>query len=90
MFVYNPSKKRGEAYKLARPFVGVYLILQFQYGTGLQVIASPTAPIIRVALNRIRLCPIEIKGSFETRTEMMRQKDSQQNTIAVKKIARRR
>ena len=51
------------------------------------MIASPTAPIIRVALNTIRLCPIEIKGSFETRTEMMQQNDSQQNTIAVKKIA---
>jgi len=42
----------------------------------LQLIARPSAPTIRVALNRIRLCPAEIKGSLKAGVDTMEQQDS--------------
>ena len=64
VFVYNPSKKRGKAYKLARPFEGPYRVLKLHpNGADLKLISKPMATVIRVALNRIRLCPREIAES---------------------------
>ena len=64
VFVYNPSKKQGKAYKLARPFMGPYQILKlYDNGADLRLISKPAAASIRVSLNRIRMCPKEMADS---------------------------
>ena len=65
VFVYNPSKKQGKAYKLARPFMGPYWILKlYDNGAELRSISKPAAAAsIRVSLNRIRMCPKEMADS---------------------------
>ena len=61
VFVCNPSKKQGKAYKLARPFMGPYRILKlYDNGADLRLISKPAAASIRVSLNLIRLCPKEM------------------------------
>ena len=64
VFVYNPAKKQGKAYKLARPFMGPYRILKlYDNGADLRLIAKPAAASIRVSFNRIRMCPKEMADS---------------------------
>ena len=61
VFVYNPSKKQGKAYKLAKLFESSYRVLELHpNGANLKLISKPMATAIHVALNRIRLCPREI------------------------------
>ena len=64
VFVYTPSEKKGKEYKFACPFVGPYRVLK-AYGNGakLQRISKPNSQPIRVALNRVRLCPAEIRDT---------------------------
>ena len=64
VFVYNPSKKQGKAYKLARPYMGPYRILKlYDNGADLRLISKPAAASIRVSLHRIRMCPKEMADS---------------------------
>ena len=64
VFVYNPSKKQGKAYKLARPFMSPCCILKlYNNGADLRLIAKPAAVSIRVSFNRIRMCPKEMADS---------------------------
>ena len=61
VYVYTPAKKSGAAYKFICPFVGPYRVVR-QYNTGVNVhlVSKPFAKPIRVALNRVRMCPEEI------------------------------
>ena len=64
VFVYTPSEKKGKAYKFACPFVGPYRVLEaYDNGAKLQRISKPNSQPIRVALNRVRLCPAEIRDA---------------------------
>ena len=61
VFVYHPAVKRGKAYKFSRSFVGPYRVLTlYRNGAEVKLVAKPTTQSIRVALNRVRLCPNEI------------------------------
>jgi len=61
VFVFDPAKKVGKAYKFARPFKGPYRVIKlFPNGVELSLISKPNSPTIRVALNRVRRCPREI------------------------------
>ena len=61
VFVYSPAERSGKAYKFARPFKGPYRVMKMlPSGAELSLIAEPTGPTIRVALNRLRRCPKEI------------------------------
>ena len=61
VFVYCPAEKTGKAYKFARPFKGPYRVMKIlSNGAELSLIAEPTRPTIRVALNCLRRCPKEI------------------------------
>ena len=65
VFVYSPTEKKGKAYKFARPFKGSYRVMKMlPNGAELSLIAEPTRPTIRVALNRLRHCPKEIPDSL--------------------------
>ena len=66
VFVLMPGEKRGKAYKLAKPFKGPYRILSlFDNGAEVQLVEKPQSGSIRVALNRVRRCPVEISTSEE-------------------------
>jgi len=74
VFVYTPSEKRGKAYKFACPFVGPYRVLElYDNGVKLKRIDKPKAQQIRVALNRVRLCPAEIRGTSAEGNETVEQ-----------------
>ena len=62
VFVYMPALKSGPAHKLARPFQGPYRVVE-TYPNGVAVIPveKPRAASIRVALNRVRRCPEQIR-----------------------------
>ena len=81
VFVFSPAKKRGKAYKLARPFVGPYCVLKLHpNGVDLQLISKPSSPTIRVALNRIRLCPKEIDKLTNANSGILEQTQQDSNT----------
>ena len=66
VFVYNPSKKQGKAYKLARSFMGPYRILKlYANGADLRLIAKPAAASIRVSLNWITIA-VQIPQTIQT------------------------
>ena len=80
VFVFSPSKKRGEAYKLARPFVGPYRVLKLHpNGVDLQLITNPSSPVIRVALHRVRLCLKEIDKLTNVNSGMLEQTQQDSN-----------
>ena len=61
VFVYSPAERSSKAYKFSRPFKGPYHVMKMlSSGAELSLIAEPTGPTIRVALNRLRRCPKEI------------------------------
>ena len=60
------GKKTGKAYKFACPYVGPYRVLElYNNGASVKLISKPNDSPIRVALNRVRLCPDEIKDLEE-------------------------
>ena len=64
VFVYNPSKKQGKAYKLARHYMGPYWILKlYDNGADLRLISKPAAASICASLNQIRMSPKEMADS---------------------------
>ena len=65
VFVFMPSAKSTKAYKFARPFYGPYRVIAV-HDAGLEVrpVDRPHAPVIRVALNRVRRCPDEIGDTY--------------------------
>ena len=61
VFVYMPATKTGQMRKLARPFKGPYRVMaRHPNGAEVRLVSQPKAPVIRVALNRLRRCPREI------------------------------
>ena len=67
VFVYHPAERRDKAYKFSRPFVGPYHVLTlYPNGAEVKLVAKPASKSIRVALNRIRLCPKEISDQAVT------------------------
>lgn len=53
--------KQGKAHKFARPFTGPYQVTKlYSIGADLKLISKPAAAVIRISLDRIRLCPSEI------------------------------
>ena len=80
VFVHTPSEKTGKAYKFACPFVDPYRVLElYDNGVRLELISKPSSQPIRVALNRVRLCPGEIEGSVEAENQIAEQIDSGNN-----------
>ena len=66
VFVYMPAAGQGEAYKFAKKFQGPFRIMaMYDNGVELQNINKPGSKHIRVALNRVRRCPKEIKDLDE-------------------------
>ena len=69
VYVYTPAKKSGAAYKFARPFVGPYRVLKrFDTGVEVRLVSKPFAKPIRVALSRVRMCPVEIPEEPQQRS----------------------
>ena len=61
VFVFMPAKKTGKAYKFAKPFEGPYRVLAtYDNGADVCLVDKPTSPSIRVAMDRLRLCPSQI------------------------------
>lgn len=76
VYVYTPAKKSGAAYKFARPFVGPYRVLKrFDTGVDVRLVSKPFAKPIRVALSRVRMCPVEI--SEEPQQQSMKELEEQ-------------
>ena len=74
VFVYTPSEKKGKAYKFACPYVGPYRVLEvYDNGARLKHIRKPNSQPIRVALNRVRLCPAEIRDTSSEGSEKDKQ-----------------
>ena len=64
VFVLMPAKRLGKAHKFARPFGGPYRIVAMcENGAEVKLIDKPQSDAIRVALNRVRRCPVEIPDS---------------------------
>ena len=58
-----PAAKSNKAYKFAKPFQGPYRVVWlYENGAELQLVDHPRASPIRVAMNRLRLCPTELAG----------------------------
>ena len=70
VFVYMPSAKSTKAHKFARPFHGPYRVLK-TYDNGVEVcpVDKPQSPSIRVALNRVRHCPVQLPNEFWPRSK---------------------
>ena len=67
VFVYHPAERWGKAYKFSRPFVCPYRVLTlYPNGAEVKLVAKPASKSIRVALNRIRLCPKGISDQAVT------------------------
>jgi len=63
VMLYVLSEKNVKAYKFSRPFRGPYRVTQmFPNGAELVLISKPTANSIRVSLERVRRCPVELLG----------------------------
>ena len=66
IFVHMPAIRSGPAYKLTRPYKGPYhVITTHPNEVKLQSVDYPKAKTIRVALNRVRHCPIAITDNKE-------------------------
>ena len=64
--MYMPVSRQGEGYKFSKPFDGPFEVLSlFGNGAELKNINKPRSKVIRVALNRMRQCPKELKSSKE-------------------------
>ena len=61
VFLYVPGLKAGPNYKLARPFKGPYIVVA-SYPNGVELVPAdkPRATPIRVSLDRVRRCAVEI------------------------------
>ena len=62
VFLHVPAAKQGKAHKFARPFRGPYRVVElYENGADIRPVDRPRADVIRVALNRLRTCPTEIR-----------------------------
>ena len=64
VFVYMPAAGQGEAYKFAKKFQGPFRIITM-YDNGVELKDINRSKHIRVALNRVRRCPKEMKDVTE-------------------------
>ena len=63
--VLMPAAKSGTAYKLARPFHGLYRVVHVvDNGVEVTAVDQPHAILTRVALNWVRRCPVEMPDVF--------------------------
>ena len=70
VFVYMPAAKSNTAYKLARPFHGPYRVVHVvDNGVEVRPVDQPHATPTRVALNRVRRCPVEMPDVFWPRKD---------------------
>ncbi len=70
VFVCMPARKTGQMRKLACPFEGPYRVVAvYPSGVDVRLVAKPRAQPIRIALNRVRRCPKEIRESQESHVE---------------------
>ena len=61
VFAYIPAEKTGKTYKFACPYKGTYRVLKlYDNGAQVKLVSKPNSQSIRVALNRVHLCPAEI------------------------------
>ena len=61
VFVFMPAAKSSKAYKFAKPFEGPYRITAlYNNGADVCLVDRPSAPSLRVALDRLRHCPRQI------------------------------
>ena len=73
VFVYMPASKSSQAYKFAKPFEGPYrIIAMYDNGADVRLVDRPTAPPIRVALDRLRHCPGQITENSYKRAKKRR------------------
>ena len=85
VFVYMPGAKRGKAYKFAQAFHGPYRILEVvDNGVMVRPVDRPRAKAIRVALNRVRVCPkfLPDKSWPPSRTAKSKEQSSHVNEAA--------
>ena len=77
MFLYAPAERTGKAYEFSRPFKGPYRVKSV-IGNGVELlsIGKPNSPPLRVALNCIRHCPMEIADDL---TEEITEEESEDN-----------
>ena len=60
-FIHMPGAKRGKAHKFARTFHGPYRVLEVvENGILARRVDRPKEDMTRVALNRVRRCPLQI------------------------------
>ena len=65
VFVHMPAEKRGKAYKFARTFHGPYRVVELlENGVRVVPVDKPQESPIRVALNRVRCCPVQLPNEF--------------------------
>ena len=72
VFVYMPAIRSGPAYKLTRPYKGPYQVVStHSNGVELQSVQQPKTKPIRVALNRVRRCPVPLADGEEVTVEQV-------------------
>ena len=60
-----PAEKRGKAYKFARTFHGPFRVVELlENGVRVVPVDKPQEAPIRVALNRVRCCPVQLPNEF--------------------------
>ena len=61
VFLYEPAAKSSKAHKFARPFSGPHrIVCLYQNGADIRPVDKPQKAAIRVSLNQLRPCPVEI------------------------------
>ena len=70
VFLHTPSLRSGPGYKFARPYQGPFRILELHSnGATLTNVHRPNASLLRVAMNRLRRCPVEISNGPSAQPE---------------------
>ena len=72
VFLYTPSERAGQAYKLARPFKGPYHVVAIDNNVvDIRRISRPESTAVQVAVSRLRHCPAEMEFRESQTTEEM-------------------
>ena len=83
VFVNMAAIHSGPAYKLTRPYEGPYQVIATHLnGVELQSVQQPKAKPIRVALNRVRKCPVSLADNEEVVVEQANgEEDEDSNSL---------
>ena len=84
VFIHMPGSKRGKAHKFARAFHSPYRILELvENGVIARPVDRPQGEPVRVALDRVRVCPSQIPDQFWPQPRKGKTKEPVSNGLTV-------